>query len=147
MKIPGSNGRASSIPAGLALAAAVSLGITGAGSVVTAWLVLRGSFPPGWAGYCAMVILLLGSITGAATAVSRIRRLRMQMSLAAGAIYYLCLVSITALFFGGRYQGLGVTGLIIFCGSGLVILLGPGGKNVGDRRRRKIRKLYFGNFA
>ena len=140
MKMKRYNGRASTIPAGLALAGTVSLILTLLGAAVTAWLILRGNFPVGWAGYCAMVILLLSSTAGAATAVSRIQRLRVQMCLAAGGIYYLCLVLITALFFGGQYRGMGVTGLLVFCGSGLIILLGGTGGNGKSHRRCKIRK-------
>ena len=140
MKMQQNNGRASTIPAGLAMSAGVSLGLTLLGSAVTAWLILRGSFPPGWAGYCAMVILLLSGAAGAATAVSRIQRLRMQMALAAGGIYYACLLLITGVVFGGQYQGMGVTGLMVLCGSGLVILLGGADKNRRTHRRCKRRK-------
>ena len=35
------------------------------------------------------------------------------MCLAAGGGYYLCLLAITALFFGGQYQGVGVTALMV----------------------------------
>lgn len=132
-------GTASSIPAGLALAALVSLGITGALSAVTAWLTLTGRIPESGVGYCAMVILAASSAAGAATAIGRIKRLRFQMGMAAGGIYYLCLVLLTALFFGGVYQGMGVTALMVLCGCGLVILLGNGRENRAGCRRRKKR--------
>ena len=140
MKLQRRDGRASSIPEGLAAAAGVSLGLTVMGSGVTAWMILRGSFPHGWAGYCAMVILLVSAAAGALTAASRIRRLRAQMCLASGGIYYGCLLAITALFFGGQYQGMGVTALVVFCGSAVVMLLSGGGKTGRTHRRHKIRK-------
>lgn len=132
-------GTASTIPAGLALSALVGLGITGALSALTAWLILRGLMPEESVGYCAMGILLLSSAAGALTAISRTKRLRFQMGMAAGGIYLLCLLVITALFFGGIYDGVGVTALMILCGSGLVILLAPGGQNRAGCRRRKKR--------
>ena len=147
MKMQRSNGRASSIPAGLAVAGAVSLGTTFVGSAVTAWLILRGSFPTRWAGYCAMVILLLSAAAGAVVAVSRIQRRSAQMCLASGGIYYGSLLAITALFLGGQFQGMVVTALMVFCGSGVVLLLGGGRKTGNHHRRRKIRKSYFGNSA
>ena len=46
-------------------------------------------------------------------------------------------LAVTAVFFGGQYQGMGVTALMVLCGSVLVILLAPGGKNRAGCRRRK----------
>ena len=132
------SGRAASIPVGLALGAAAGLAVTLAGSAGAAWMVSRGHFAPEWTGYCAMVILLLSSAVGAAVTIRKTQRLRAQMGLAAGAVYYLILVAMTALCFGGQYRGMGVTALMVLCGSGLVILLAPGSKNrAGCRRRRK----------
>ena len=139
MKIRGSNGRAASIPVGLATGAAVSVGITAAGASVTAWMILSGNLRPEWAGYCSVCVLLLSAAAGAAVATSRIQRLRGQMALAAGGIYYLCLMLTTALFFGGQYQGMGVTALVVFGGSTAVILLAPGRNSRGGHRRRKIK--------
>ena len=132
-------GTASTIPAGLALAGVVSLGITAALSALTAWLILGETLPEGAAGYCAMGILVLSAAAGALTAICRTKRLRFQMGMAAGGIYFLSLLAITALFFGGIYDGAGVTALMILCGCGLVILLGPGGQNRAGCRRRKKR--------
>lgn len=132
-------GRASTIPAGLALGLLVSLGITVALSALAAWLILGGRIPENGVGYCAMVILLLASASGTAVAISKIRRLRLQMGLISGGLYFAALLAVTALFFGGIYDGVGVTALMIMCGSMLVILLGPGKQNRAGCRKRKIR--------
>ena len=132
-------GTASTIPVGLALGVLTSLGITILASAVTAWLILRGTLAENSVGYCAMVILLLASMAGAAVAIGRIKRRRLQMGLAAGAIYYGCLLAVAALCFGGIYDGMGVTALMVLCGSMLVILLGPGDQNRAVCRKRKKR--------
>lgn len=132
-------GTASGIPAGLALGAAVSTLITAALAALAAWLILAGRLPESSVGYCAMVILLLASAGGAATAIARTKRLRFQVGIAAGGIYYALLLAVTALFFGGQYQGMGVTALMVLCGCMLVILLGPGGQNRAGCRKRKKR--------
>ena len=132
-------GTAVPIPVGLALGAVVSLGITGMLSAISAWLILTGRLAENAVGYCAMVILLVSAAAGTATAIGRIKRLRLQMGLAAGGIYYGCLLAAAALFFGGIYDGMGVTALMVLCGSGLVILLGPGGQNRAGCRKRKKR--------
>ena len=132
--------RAVSIPAGLFFGVGTGLGVTAIGAGAAAWAVLRGIIPETGVGYCAMVILLLASAAGASVAAGTIQRLRAQMCLAAGGGYYLCLLAVTALFFGGQFDGMGVTALMVLCGSVLVILLAPGGKNRAGCRRRKKRR-------
>ena len=132
--------RAMTIPAGLAVSVGTALALTAACSGLAAWMILRGLIPETVAGYLAMVILLASSAVGAIVAEGTIQRLRAQMCLAAAGGYYLSLLVVTAVFFGGQYQGMGVTALMVACGSALVILLAPGGKNrAGCRRRKKHR--------
>ena len=132
--------KALSIPVGLALGVGTAMLVTVLASGAAAWMILRGSMPETAAGYCAMVILQLSSVAGAAVAAGTIQRLRAQMCLASAGGYYLCLLAVTAAFFGGQYEGMGVTALMVLCGSVLVILLAPGGKNRAGCRRRKKRR-------
>ena len=131
--------KAMTIPAGLVLGVATALAVTGIGAGVGAWAVLRGMISEKVIGYLVMAILLLSSAAGAAVAAGTIQRLRGQMCLAAGGGYLLSLLAVTAVFFGGQYRGMGVTALMVLCGSVLVILLAPGGKNRAGCRRRKKR--------
>ena len=132
--------RAVSIPAGLLLGTGTSLAVTAAGAGAAAGLILRGLLPESGTGYCAMAILLLSAWAGSAVAAGTVQRLRAQICLAAGGGYYLCLLAVTGLFLGGRFHGMGVTALMVLCGSVLVILLAPGGKNRAGCRRRKKRR-------
>ena len=132
--------RAVGVPAGLFFGVSAALGITAIGAGTAAWAVLEGIIPETGVGCCAMVILVLASAAGASVATGTIQRLRAQMCLAAGGGYYLCLLAVTALFFGGQFDGMGVTALMVLCGSVLVILLAPGGKNRAGCRRRKKRR-------
>ena len=131
--------KAVTIPVGLVLGVGTALVVTGIGAGVGAWAVLWGFVPEAVIGYLAMAILLLSAATGAAVATGTIQRLRAQMCLAAGSGYFLSLLVVTAAFFGGQYRGMGVTALMVLCGSVLVILLAPGGKNRAGCRRRKKR--------
>ena len=131
--------KALGIPAGLALGVATALLVTVIGSGAAAWVILRRIVSEGASGYLVMVILLLSSGVGASVAAGSIQRLRGQICLAAGAGYYLCLLAVTAVFLGGQYRGMGVTAVMVFCGSVLVILLAPGGQNRAGCRRRKKR--------
>ena len=131
--------KARSIPAGLLMGIAAALLVTAVGAAAAARAILGGHISEGASGYCAMAILLLASAAGASVASGTIQRLRAQMCMALGGGYWLCLLLINALFFGGQYEGFGATAAMILCGCALMILLTPGGKNRAGRRRRKNR--------
>ena len=130
-------GRASSLPGGLAWGALVSLAITLIGSGLVAILVDRGTMPVNGIGYGAMVILVVSALSGSWIAWKRIQRLRLQVCLISGAVYYLMLLGITILFFGGQFHGMGVTALMVACGSTLAIL---GGFSKGRGGKRPYRR-------
>ena len=128
-------GKAVSIPAGIAIGCAASLLITVLGSVLVAKLISYEVLLDTAIGYGAMMIVLLASALGAAVSAAKTKRLRLQVCLMSGAAYYGMLLAITALFFGGQYQGMGVTALLVVGGTGMVILLG-----VREKKPRKYRK-------
>lgn len=128
-------GTASSMPAGLAVGGLVSLAVTILGSVMAANLVLREMIAESSVGYCAMLILLLASFGGARIAAARIKHRRLYVCILSGVVYYSLLLAITALFFGGQYQGMGVTALVVAAGCGTAALLEKNEK----KRRRKPR--------
>ena len=131
--------KASSIPVGLLTGVGAAVAVTVMGASITAWMILSGMISENATGYCAMAILLLAAAAGAVVTTGMIQHLRAQMCLAAGGSYYLCLLLINALLFGGQYEGFGVTAMMVLCGCALVILLMPSGKNRAGRRRRKNR--------
>lgn len=131
-------GIAASMPAGLAVGGIVSLLVTLLGAVLAANLISGEKIPEGSIGYCSMVILLLSSITGAAVAVNRIKHRKLYVSLLSGLIYYAVLLAITAIFFGGRYHGMGVTALVIAAGSGTTALLNLRQGRGPHRRKSKM---------
>ena len=133
-------GRASAVPVGLGWGLLASTAITLSGCLLTANLINREIISWERSGYAIMVILLLSAWTGAAVTAGKIRRRRALMCLGAGIAYFLLLMTATALFFGGRYSGVGETGLMIFCGSMLGILTG-----IREKRGRNIPKLRSSN--
>lgn len=131
------NGRASTMAGGLASGTAVSLILTLLLSVLVGKLADMEIISETAIGYAAMGILLVSSIGAAAVAIGRVKRQRLIVGLASGGIYYLMLLSTTALFFGGRYTGMGVTALVVAAGSGAVILAGVGQGRRSHAPRRK----------
>lgn len=110
------SGTAMGIPAGLGIGAISSLIITVAGAALTAWLIASESIGEETIGYAAMVILMIASAVGAMVSIRLIKRLRLQVCLMSGGCYYLTLLALTALLFGGQYQGMGITAVMVLIG-------------------------------
>ena len=129
-------GRALSMPAGLVTGLFISLVTTVILSAFLAKLVSTEKLEWGNIGYGIMVILLLTSVIGSKATCVMIKRRRLIGCFLAGLLYWLSLIMITALFFGGQYDGMGVTGFIVLCGSAVVCLL----ESKGDRGRNSNRR-------
>ena len=132
-------GRAVSMPAGLAMGVSVSLVITIAGIWLLACLVSGERLLWENIGYGIMLVLLAASVSGAAIASAKIKRQRLLVCNLSGVLYLLTLLGITALFFGGQYEAVGVTSLLIMGGSAAVCTLGAGKRSQGRGKRRRIR--------
>lgn len=130
-------GKASSIPAGLALGGAVSLGLTLILAAVIAKLVSGEKLAEENIGYGVMVLLFVSSALGAMVANGKIKRQKLLVSVSAGVVYMGILLSITALFFGGQYEAVGVTALLVMGGSLVTVLLGGTHNRGGNRRKLK----------
>lgn len=129
-------GTALGIPGGVGLGIVVSLLITLAGAALAAWLIASEKIGEGSIGYAAMVILALASASGALVAVLLTKRLRLQVCMLTGGCYFLTLLAMTALFFGGQYQGMGVSAVIILAMCALVAFL-PAKNGRGSVKRKK----------
>lgn len=111
------SGRAWSMSAGIAAGCTISFGLTLGGAWGLAYLLSEEILQWENAGYGVMIILFLASIAGAFTAKSKIKRLGFWISQITGGFYFIGLMAITALFFGGQYEAVGVTALLVWGGS------------------------------
>ena len=124
-----------SMTAGIGTGVVTALGITLLLSLAAAGLISSGTIQQQSVGYCAMVILLLSTVCGCRTAAIRIRGRNALVCMVTGGGYFLSLLAMTGLLFGGRYQAVGVTGLLVLGGSGTAMLL-RGKGNAATKRRR-----------
>jgi hypothetical protein len=131
------SGKALSMPLGLGIGLAVCMVLTVSAAAICTNLILNEKIVEGAIGYCAIVTLLIASTAGAWLAAVLVKRRWMIVCLGVGCAYFLSLLAITALFFGGQYQAVAVTALIIFGGCGAVGLLGLKGNGEGRKRRKK----------
>ena len=133
-------GRASSIPAGLAVGAAVSIIMTGVVCGIGGWLISAEMLSQDMIGYCALTALLISAMMGSISAWKKIRCKRFAVSLASGGMYFLVLSGITIFFFNGEFTGLVVTLITIMIGSIIPVLLSKGGAKT--EKGRVHRKFY-----
>ena len=80
----------------------------------------------------------MGAFLASLIAVRKIKRQRAAVCALAGLVYFLCLLAITALFFGGKFQAVAVTAVLILAGSGAAVLAGINGG--GGKRKQRYKK-------
>lgn len=140
-------GRALSIPAGLALGWAVAAGIMVGMAALLALMIHTEKLPMEKLGYGMTAMYLLSSFLGALTASRRIKHQQVLICLMAGLLQLGFLLLTTALFLGGQYDAVGVSGGLILAGSAAAGALGirqeRGGKRPGRKKhgRKVVQKF------
>lgn len=109
---------------GVLVGAAISVMLTLAAAVLLTWLLFAGKMDEYFLGYAVLGALLIASITGALFAAIKIKRRKGAVCFITGGIYWLCLLSFTGIFFGGNFQGLGTSAIVVVVGSGTALVLG-----------------------
>lgn len=131
-------GRAMSMPSGLALGALVSMVTTILVAFIGAELILQEVVSQDLVGYFSMAALVTATILGAVTAARKIKHQKAIICLISGGIYFCILLSITAVFFGGQYEGFLITLMTVALSSAAAIMIAAReGKNGGKRKHRK----------
>ena len=126
-------GRAMSMPAGLLTGLAVSVGITILGTAIIAKMLDTEKLREGLTGYAVMAVLLVSSFAGTLISCRKVKRQYLVVCGVSAMLYFLVLLGITALFFGGQYEAVGVSGLLVLCGSILALMTGGQGRRGGKR--------------
>lgn len=132
-------GRASSMAAGILTGGSSALIGTLLMSAILAKLIDAELISQDKIGYGIMVILIGCAFLGASIASAKIKRQYLLVSGLSAVVYFLILLSISALFFGGQYSGVGVTALLVICGS-LLAAIARSRKKEGRKRRKKSSK-------
>ncbi len=132
-------GKAISMPMGLLVGSGVSMGITLAAAAVLAKLLDSERLAWENVGYGIEITLIAASFLGAMAAFRKVKRQRLVVCAISGVLYFSMLLAITALFFGGQYETVWLTAILILAGSGGAALLGLRGGGKGRRKKIKIR--------
>lgn len=133
------SGSAMGLPLGIGLAILISLIITIGGASIAALLVSTGKIGEKSIGYAVMLIQIIATVFGAWLAVRFVKRMRLQVALIFGGCYYLVLLAMTALLFGGQYAGMGASAIIIGCGSALIAFIPANTLKIRNGKKRAYR--------
>ena len=128
-----------SVLVGVLVGALVSIFITVIGAGLVSALIHREFISENSVGYAVMILLMLSAYMGGISACRYVGRKQLVVSMFAGVSYFAVLVAITAMFFDGKYAGIGVTAMVVFCGVGLSALLSKEKKRTGKRLKMKIQ--------
>lgn len=131
------SGRSPSL--GKSVAAGVLLGTvwTLLCAVVLAKLIDSGVMPMEKVGYGSMAAVLSAVFAGASLAGRKAGHMVVQAAVISGAAYFLCLILVNAMFFGGSYSGMWVTLILVALATALAVL--PAGKGSGRRGRKRYK--------
>ena len=121
-------GRAGSMAKGVLVGTIAALVITIAVALLLTQLILSDKMDFTVLGYSAMIMLPLASAVSALISVGIVKRRRMQTAMLAGVAYFVMLSLINFIFFGGHFDGLLVTILLILGGAFCVGIWGIRGE-------------------
>lgn len=131
------SGRASSLAGGLAAGFSVAIVATVLLCALSAKMVDLQWIDEKDIGYCAMVILMAAPFLGTRTAQKRIQRQQLMVCVLSGSLYFIGLMAITALFFGGKYEAVAVTMLMVAAGTVLSVLTGNRKNRAGKGKKKR----------
>lgn len=114
-----------SIPFAIGVGTGISLVVMMLGILITALLLMNETIKESAIGYGVMIITIVSAIAGCATTVTLARNRILVLSICTAFVFALLLLAITALFFGGQYNGVWVTMLMII-GSSVAVALVAG---------------------
>lgn len=132
---PKVTGRASSLGGGIAAGVAAALSLTLLLGALLAFFISREVVQQECLGYGVMIILFLAAALGSRLAYGRVQHQRPLVFLLTASSYLVSLTAITALFFGGRFEGIFPTAMLIIGGSGAAFLLPGQGREPGKHRK------------
>ena len=127
-----------SMPLGVGLGGITSLILTILGAVVISAFVgdeiISETSVPGW----SVLIRTIAAAVGAAVSAAILKKRLLMVCAITGGGYLLLLLALTALFFGGEYNGFWLGSVLIMAGSMVCAFLPLLKGKKGTRRRRKL---------
>ena len=140
-----------SVPVCVTVGAISCLLVTMLGALLLAYMVGNETFGVAGIGIGSMLVLLLSTVLGCWIARALNKEKQLLVCGLTALVFYLSLISITAVFFDGIYTGMGLTALVILFGVGGSLLVGLR-KKAGKSKikipayRYVVQKTTVGNY-
>ena len=109
------------------------------GAAITAWVISTGKAPQSGTNTAGWIILFLSAACGSWIASKMAEGKKLQTAMITGGAYLMILILMTALFFGGQYQGMGVSGIIVFGVCAIIAFLPTKNSPARGKRKRVYR--------
>ena len=132
-------GESSSVMRGMAIGMCMGLLAMLGFSAICATMIAMEIVVPNAENYCTVVILLICTFIAASIAARRTNGKRLLVCMFTGVVMFLVLLSMTAMFFGGQYRGVGMTSVFVFLGSIIAGFAGLRDRKRGNSHKSKIR--------
>lgn len=123
MAVSKTTGRAKSMPIGIGIGVVTGMAIILVLLAILSKLVLLNILREENTGYGIMASLIVSPFIGATVAMKLVKRRKMLVAFATGAGMFCIMIALTALLFGGMYDGVPVTTALFASGSLLAALL------------------------
>ncbi len=133
-------GRASSLGITLLKGLLWATGWTVLSSLAVAWMVSREWLRLEQTGYASGLILLVCGMLIARAGTAGGEKEKLTAAAVGTGLFFLCLLLVNWMFFGGKTEGFGVTLLVLCLGTALGSLRSRRGRGGVSRRRYKIPK-------
>lgn len=111
-------GTAMSMPGGIAMGVCFSVVISIAGALIMTAMISNQSMPFESVGMGCVVLIAAAALSGAYLATLLVKRRNLLVCGITGLAYFLILLSVSAMFFGGTYSGVGMGALMVLLGAG-----------------------------
>lgn len=132
-----SAGRAMSMPMGIGLGILIGMIIMIAGSVLLTFLIMDEHMDENGYGFGIMVLHFVASLISALFAMVQIKHRKLLVCGLTVLGYFLSLMAVCSLFFGGEFTGMGTTAILVLAGGVAAAIAGLREKNT-DKRKYKM---------
>ena len=129
-------GKATAMAAGIGIGLGAGLIMTLIGSVALTFALAGETLPVETMGYGVMAVLFVAAFVSSVVAMWCIKHRKMQVSLITAGAYLLVLLAMNALFFGGQYEGVGATVLVVAIAGTAAGFVGSGGGKTAKHHRK-----------
>ena len=136
VKLTRDRSKATVIPIAVGIGLGVAWILTILGAVVLTFALAGETISMDAMGFGIVVVLFVSTFTGSMIAVWYAKGQRMQISMITAGVYFLTLLAMNAIFFGGEYKGVWVSLLVVVLAGAVAAFVGTGGVKT---RKHKIK--------